>query len=61
MSRAEPTTEMRQEYETAQKRLARLQQMTANTPPRRQNWHLKSEIEVIKANLASMERRYRFD
>jgi len=61
VQRSEPTKELREEHASMKKRLDRLKQSTANTPPRRQNWALKSEIEVLRANLASLERRYRFD
>jgi hypothetical protein len=57
----EPSTELREEHRTMTKRLGRLKQMAANTPPRRQSWALKSEIEVLRANIASLERRYCFD
>lgn len=57
----EPTMELREEHRSMSKRLARLKTMAANTPPRRQSWALKCEIEVLRANIAAMERRYCFD
>lgn len=60
MPRVEPMPEIREEWRLLRKRLAQLEASTANTPKRRQNWAVKYEIEVLEANLASLERRYRF-
>lgn len=43
------------------KRLERLKSSTANTPPKKQNWAVRSEMEVLAVNIASLERRYRFE
>jgi hypothetical protein len=61
MTCPEPTRELQEERDRMLKRLERLKMSTANTPKRRQNWALRSEIEVLEANLASLARRYRFD
>jgi len=61
MAREEPSREMREERSLMLKRLERLNQMTGNTVRRRKPWAVQMEIETLKANLASLEKRYRFD
>lgn len=60
-----PTTEafreVREERDNMRKRLARMEQAVHNTAGRKQPWAVKQEIEVLKANIAALERRYRFD
>lgn len=60
-----PTTEafreVREERDTMRKRLVRMEQSVGNTAGRRQPWAVKQEIEMLRANIASLERRYRFD
>lgn len=57
----EPTRELREEYARMQKRMARLTQSVTNTTPKRQPAYLRDEIEMLRANLAALARRYRFD
>ena len=61
MTKIEPTRELREERERMCKRLSRLMGGVSNTPKRRQNWAIRTEIEVIQENIAALERRYRFD
>ena len=61
MQREEPTREMREEHARMRSRMEKLKISVGNTQPRRQPWALRSEIEVLRANLAALERRYRFD
>ncbi len=57
----EPTREVREEHRRMKKRVEKLLQSTMHSPPRRQPWSIRSELEVLRANIASLERRYRFD
>lgn len=61
MQKPEASREVREEYEKMQKRLARMSESVIGTPKRKQNWAVQSEIEVLKANMAALARRYRFD
>ena len=61
MQKPEATRELREERDRMIKRLARMENATSNTAGRKQNWAVKSEIEVLRANIASLDRRYSFD